>query len=62
MDPVILFSTPAEIRRQAGRILERVKGRRGQIFNLGHGILEHTPVENVRLLAAFVREMSASAS
>jgi uroporphyrinogen decarboxylase len=47
-DPAILFSTPAEIRRQAARILDRVRGRPGHIFNLGHGIMEHTPVDHVR--------------
>jgi len=55
LDPVILFSTPDEIRRQATRILQSVKGRPGHIFNLGHGILEHTPVDHVHRLADFVR-------
>lgn len=54
LDPVILFSNPAEIRRQAARILDSVRGRPGHIFNLGHGILEHTPVDNVRALVDFV--------
>ena len=59
MDPAILFSTPAEIRRQAGRILDSVRGRPGHIFNLGHGILQHTPVDNVRILVDFVHEATA---
>ena len=57
-DPVILFSNPDEIRRQAARILDSVRGRPGHIFNLGHGIMQHTPVENVRLLVDFVHEYS----
>jgi uroporphyrinogen decarboxylase len=56
LDPAILFSSPGEIRKQAGRILDSVKGRPGHIFNLGHGILEHTPVENVKVLVDFVHE------
>lgn len=59
-DPVILFSSPDEIRRQTARILDSVRGRPGHIFNLGHGIMQHTPVENVRLLADFVHEYSLS--
>jgi len=59
LDPVVLFAPPEEIRRQAGRILDSVRGRPGHIFNLGHGILEHTPVEHVRALAEFVRTYSA---
>lgn len=57
-DPAILFSNPAEIRRQAARILDRVRGRPGHIFNLGHGIMEHTPVDHVRALVDFVHEYS----
>lgn len=60
LDPAILFSTPAEIRRQAARILDGVRGRPGHIFNLGHGIMEHTPVDNVRALVDFVYEYSTA--
>jgi uroporphyrinogen decarboxylase len=56
LDPVVLFGPPDEIRRQAARILDSVRGRPGHIFNLGHGILEHTPVDHVRLLVDFVHE------
>ncbi len=56
MDPVILFAPFNEIKRQASNILNSVKGRPGHIFNLGHGILQHTPVENVRQLIDFVHE------
>ncbi len=61
LDPAILFSTPGEIRRQAARILDSVRGRPGHIFNLGHGILEHTPVEHVRLLVDFIHEYASGA-
>jgi uroporphyrinogen decarboxylase len=56
LDPVILFAPFDEVKRQAARILDSVKGRPGHIFNLGHGILQHTPVENVRQLVDFVHE------
>jgi uroporphyrinogen decarboxylase len=43
LDPVVLFAPIPEIKQQAARILESVKGKPGHIFNLGHGILQHTP-------------------
>ncbi len=50
LDPVVLFSSPAEIAAQARRILREAAGRPGHIFNLGHGILPGTPVDNVLAL------------
>lgn len=58
LDPVVLLGPVDEIRRQAARILDSVRGRPGHIFNLGHGILEHTPVDHVRALVDFVHEHS----
>jgi len=59
LDPVILFAPVSEIKKQAARILDNVKGRPGHIFNLGHGVLQHTPVEHVAALIDFVHEYSA---
>jgi uroporphyrinogen decarboxylase len=59
MDPVLLFATPAEIRSQARRILGQAGGRPGHIFNLGHGILPETPVDNVLALIETVKEVSS---
>ncbi|MDA0745005.1 MAG: uroporphyrinogen decarboxylase [bacterium] len=56
LDPVILFAPVEEIRKQAARILDSVRGRPGHIFNLGHGILQHTPVDHVAALVDFVHE------
>ena len=58
LDPVLLFSTPSEIRRRTKKIMDKAKGRPGFIFNLGHGILPKTPVDNVLALIDFVHEYS----
>lgn len=59
LDPVVLFAPLAEIGRQTRRILDQAAGRPGHIFNLGHGILPHTPVDHVRALVQMVHEFSA---
>jgi len=58
LDPVVLFAGRREIEARAREILRGAGGRPGHIFNLGHGILPETPVENVKGLAEFVREYS----
>lgn len=59
LDPVVLHTDPAFVREQAARILAEVGGRDGHIFNLGHGILPGTPVDNVIALVDAVHEISA---
>ena len=54
LDPVVLFAKQDVLREQAKRILEQAEGRVGHIFNLGHGILPETPVENVIALVEMV--------
>jgi uroporphyrinogen decarboxylase len=56
LDPVLLFADWKELKSRAEDILRRAAGRPGHIFNLGHGILPETPVENVKALATFVHE------
>lgn len=58
LDPVVLFAPIPEIKKQAAHILDGVKGKPGHIFNLGHGILQYTPVEHVAALIDFVHEYS----
>jgi uroporphyrinogen decarboxylase len=58
LDPVLLFADWKEVKAGAVDILRRACGRPGHIFNLGHGILPETPVENVKALARFVQEYS----
>jgi uroporphyrinogen decarboxylase len=61
LDPVALFADWKEIQSRAEEILRRAGGRPGHIFNLGHGILPDTPVENVKALADFVKQYSTRA-
>jgi uroporphyrinogen decarboxylase len=62
LDPVVLFADWKELESRAEGILRRAAGRPGHIFNLGHGILPETPVDNVKNLVRFVQEYSTSAS
>jgi uroporphyrinogen decarboxylase len=59
LDPVVLFAPLDELRDRAARILDRVRGHRGHIFNLGHGILPATPVDHVIALVDMVHELSS---
>ena len=59
LDPAVLLARPAEITRRVTDILERAGGRAGHIFNLGHGVLQQTPVEHVQELVEMVHELSA---
>ncbi len=54
LDPVVLFADHDEIVRQAGAILHQAAGRPGHIFNVGHGILPETPLDNVAALVDMV--------
>jgi uroporphyrinogen decarboxylase len=59
LDPCILLASRQTIEERAGRILAQAAGRPGHIFNLGHGVLPGTPVDNVRALIDYVHERSA---
>jgi uroporphyrinogen decarboxylase len=59
LDPAVLLSSPRDIRRRVEEILRRANGRPGHIFNLGHGVLPETPVENVKAMVEAVHELSA---
>jgi len=59
LDPVILFGPVDLIEKEVKRILDRVEGRPGHIFNLGHGILPNTPIDHVTALVEFVRQYSS---
>ncbi|HYP14842.1 MAG TPA: uroporphyrinogen decarboxylase [Bryobacteraceae bacterium] len=56
LDPVALFSPLGELRNRVQELLKRTGTRPGHIFNLGHGILPETPVDNVKAVVQIVRE------
>ena len=55
LDPAVLLADRETIRRRAREILTQATGKPGHIFNLGHGVLPQTPVENVLELIAAVK-------
>ena len=59
LDPVALFAPLPELRTKVHDLLRRTGTRPGHIFNLGHGILPETPVENVKAVVQMVREFRA---
>ncbi|MFT4605843.1 MAG: uroporphyrinogen decarboxylase [Rhodothermales bacterium] len=59
LDPVVLQAPWPTLKAAAEDVLTRANGRPGHIFNVGHGILPGTPVDNVRRLVDFVHESSA---
>lgn len=58
LDPVTLFAGPELVRQHAKKILDEAANRPGHVFNLGHGILPETPVDNVIALVEAVHELS----
>jgi uroporphyrinogen decarboxylase len=50
LDPVLLNTNPAIVRREATRLLEAMRGTTGHIFNLGHGIMPHAKIECMEAL------------
>ena len=58
IDPNVLFAGPAQIRAEVTRTLESYGAPGGHIFNLGHGISQHTPPESVSVLVDTVHEVS----
>jgi len=59
LDPLVLLSGPEEIRRRAKQVLDQAANRPGHIFNLGHGVVQQTPVDNAIALIEAVRELSS---
>jgi uroporphyrinogen decarboxylase len=57
LDPAALLAPLPELRARVLELLKRTGTRPGHIFNLGHGILPETPVENVKAVVEIVREV-----
>lgn len=62
LDPAALLAGWDGLRARAAAVLDSAKGRRGHIFNLGHGVLPQTPVDNVRRLVDFVHAHGSPAA
>ncbi len=58
LDPAALFAPLPELKKRVHDVMRRAQGRPGHIFNLGHGILQNTPVENVKAVVEMVHEYS----
>ncbi len=56
LDPAVLLGPPDLVRDRVRDVLRRAAGRPGHIFNLGHGVLPSTPLENLQLLVETVHE------
>jgi uroporphyrinogen decarboxylase len=54
LDPTVLFAPLPEIKKRVDDILRRANGRPGHIFNLGHGVLQHTPVDALKAVVEMV--------
>jgi uroporphyrinogen decarboxylase len=59
LDPAVLLSTPEAVRREAEQVLAAFGSGTGHVFNLGHGVSQFTPPENVAALVDVVHEVSA---
>jgi uroporphyrinogen decarboxylase len=60
-DPCALFGTRETIHAEVQRILEGARYAPNHIFNLGHGILPETPVDNAKAMVDAVHEISLRA-
>jgi uroporphyrinogen decarboxylase len=56
LDPITLFAPVEVLERRVKEILRAANGRPGHIFNLGHGIVPNTPVENVQAVVKMVKQ------
>lgn len=59
LDPLTLLANRETIAQRAKAVLDAAENRPGHIFNLGHGVLQQTPVENAQFLVEFVKEQSS---
>ena len=55
LDPIVLCAEQDAVIARARRLMDEVGGKPGHIFNLGHGIIPETPVDNVKRLVDFVQ-------
>ena len=60
LDPISLFAPEDVLKERVREVLTAAGGQPGHIFNLGHGIVPGTPVDNVIRVVEWVKELSAS--
>lgn len=60
LDPVALLAPWRELKAHADEVIRNAGRKPGYIFNLGHGILPPTPVDNVRRLVDYVKQGTMS--
>lgn len=58
LDPAVLLADWHELKYQTDRVLGEAAGRPGHIFNVGHGLHQHTPVDNVKRLVDYVHDQT----
>jgi uroporphyrinogen decarboxylase len=59
LDPAVCVASWDAVERAATEVLDRAAMRDGHVFNLGHGVLPYTPVENLQRLVDLVHERTA---
>jgi uroporphyrinogen decarboxylase len=60
LDPALLLSDPDSVRAGTNRVLEEAAGRPGHVFNLGHGVLPDTPLENVQAMVETILDVESA--
>ena len=59
LDPMSLFASHSVLEQRVKQVLKQANGKPGHIFNLGHGISQHTPPENVRAVVEMVHDWTS---
>lgn len=59
LDPLAMMAPPEVLKEKVAEVLEQAGSRAGHIFNLGHGFLPQTPVENVELVVNLVHDLTS---
>lgn len=60
LDPISLLAPWSELRNRIDSVLDEADGRPGHIFNLGHGLVPSTPVDNVRRMIDYIHERTGN--
>jgi uroporphyrinogen decarboxylase len=58
LDPHILYADKNVIKDRINKLFERMRGEKGFVFNLGHGIMPDIPFDNVKYAVEVIKEWS----